>query len=649
MRTSIATVCISGTLEDKMLACARAGFDGIEIFEQDLVVSPMSPEEVRALADRLGLSLDLYQPFRDFDGVAEDVLTENLRRAEAKFRLMNRLGVDTMLVCSNVATATINDDAVMAAQLRRLGELAETFGVRIAYEALAWGKFVNTYRHAQRIVDLADHPAVGTCLDSFHILSRGDDPSAIEDIDPAKIFFVQLADAPVLAMDILSWSRHYRVFPGQGGFDLATFMAHLVRSGYAGSVSLEIFNDTFRQSNVERTAVDALRSLLWLQDRTAELLARGPAPKRAGRPDARQAMELTSLPSVEAPIGFDFAEIRTDAPDDVAQMLAQLGFEFRGQHRRKPVQLWTQGAARICINGQRARGTAPTISALGFQVADPDVGVRRAVGLRAKAVSRHNTADEQPLGGVNAPDGTEVFYCPADPLPRWMGEFGTFAYSAGPTTADGGGEARRAQDSTDGAGTGPLILSVDHVNLAQPWQSFDEAVLFYESALRLDTRPPTEVPSPLGLVRSQVMRTADGSVRLALNIVPQVLDSVGETPQSYPEHVAFLTTDIVAVARRAKAAGMDFLQVPDNYYEDLAARFPLPQEDIALLRELDLLYDRDENGEFLHFYTETTGEMFLEVVERRDGYDGYGAPNAPVRLAAQFERNRLRGGQRTRI
>ena len=627
MRTSIATVCISGTLEDKMLACARAGFDGIEIFEQDLVVSPMSPQEVRALADRLGLTLDLYQPFRDFDGVPEELLEENLRRAEAKFRLMNRLGVDTMLVCSNVATATINDDAVMAAQLRRLGELAQRFGVRIAYEALAWGKFVNTYRHAQRIVDLADHPAVGTCLDSFHILSRGDDPAGIEDIDPAKIFFVQLADAPVLAMDILSWSRHYRVFPGQGGFDLPAFLGHLVRAGYSGPVSLEIFNDTFRQSNVERTAVDALRSLLWLQDRTAELLS-----GETGGAAVVPSMDLASLPAVKAPSGFDFAEIRTDSPDDVAQMLAQLGFEFRGQHRRKPVQLWTQGEARICINGQLARGTAPTISALGFQVAEPDVGVRRAVGLRARPVSRHNTVDEQPLAGVNAPDGTEVFYCPAESAPRWMGEFGL---PAGDTVPDGSAD--------------PLILSVDHVNLAQPWQAFDEAVLFYESALRLDTRPPTEVPSPLGLVRSQVMRTRDGSVRLALNIVPQVLDTAGEAPPSYPEHVAFRTSDIVAVARRAQAAGMDFLQVPGNYYEDLAARFPLPAETIELLRGLDLLYDRDEHGEFLHFYTETTGEMFLEVVERRDGYDGYGAPNAPVRLAAQFERNRLRRGQRTRI
>ena len=151
MRTSIATVCLSGTLTDKLHAAADAGFDGVEIFEPDLVASPASPEEVVALAARLGLTLDLYQPFRDAEGVTDAEFEGVLRRARAKFALMQRLGTDTMLVCSNVATATIDDDEVSASQLRRLGEEAAAHGVRIAYEALAWGRFVNDYRRAWRI------------------------------------------------------------------------------------------------------------------------------------------------------------------------------------------------------------------------------------------------------------------------------------------------------------------------------------------------------------------------------------------------------------------------------------------------------------------------------------------------------------------
>lgn len=176
MQTSIATVCLSGTLVDKLHAIADAGFDAVEVFEPDLIAAPQTPEEVRALCDRLGLRIALYQPFRDAEGVTEPEFAQVLRRAEAKFELMDRLGVDTVLVCSNVATASIDDDAVSAAQLARLADLAAARGKRLAFEALAWGRFIDDYRRAWRIVERADHPALGVCLDSFHILSRATTP-----------------------------------------------------------------------------------------------------------------------------------------------------------------------------------------------------------------------------------------------------------------------------------------------------------------------------------------------------------------------------------------------------------------------------------------------------------------------------------------
>src|SRR5690606_462449 len=114
MRTSIATVCLSGGLVETLHACAAAGFDGIELMDADLVAAYESPEEIRALCHRLGLTIDLFQPFRDFEGVDEATHADNLRRAAAKFDIMERLGADTILLCSNVATATIDDDAVAA-------------------------------------------------------------------------------------------------------------------------------------------------------------------------------------------------------------------------------------------------------------------------------------------------------------------------------------------------------------------------------------------------------------------------------------------------------------------------------------------------------------------------------------------------------
>lgn len=621
MRTGIATVCLSGTLKEKMQACAIAGFDGIEIFEQDLVTSPLSPEDIRKMAADLGLGLDLYQPFRDFDGVAPDLLKANLKRAEAKFKLMARLGMDTILVCSNVATATIDDDQLRAEQLAQLAALAGDHGVKVAYEALAWGKHVNDYEHAYRLVEAVDHPNLGTCLDSFHILSRDWDTAPIEDINADKIFFVQVADAPKLSMDVLSWSRHYRVFPGEGQFELAKFMGHVVRAGYTGPVSLEVFNDVFRQSDVERTAVDAMRSLIWLEEQSAKWLAGTSAEtaaagtseqKAAGR--RRYPMELATLPKVNEPAGFNFAEVKADDTAQLEKLLGQLGFEFEGRHRTKDVQLWTMGQARVIINEQAALHTEPAIAALGFDVDSPVIASARAQQLKAPVVSRKVQADEEVFQGISAPDSTEIFLCQGSPdgTAAWTQEFG-----------EGLEHPRAAQTAV-----------IDHVNLAQPWQHFDEAVLFYTSALALEPQPFAEVPSPSGLVRSQVMQASNGAVRLVLNLAPVQQASA---PKTYQEHIAFAVDDLVATARSARERGLEFLQIPANYYEDLDARFDLEPGFLATLKELNLLYDRDANGEFLHFYTATVGSVFFEMVERRGNYDGYGAPNAPVRHAVQYD------------
>ena len=176
-----------------------------------------------------------------------------------------------------------------------------------------------------------------------------------------------------------------------------------------------------------------------------------------------------------------------------------------------------------------------------------------------------------------------------------------------------------------------VLTGIDHVNLAEPWQCFDEAVLFYSSVLGLRVDVSQEVPSPHGLVRSQVVRSASGACRLALNVAPLAW----EASSGFPQHVAFSTDDVVTVARRAVERGLVPLAVPQNYYDDLVARFDLSEAEVREMAELGLLHDRDGAGTFTHFYTATVGEVFFEVVQRVDGYDGYGAPNAGVRLAAQ--------------
>jgi len=599
----MATVCISGTLADKLHACAEAGFDGVEIFEPDLLAAPESPEEIAALAGRLGLSLDLYQPMRDVEGVGEEAFLAVLRRAEAKFDLMNRLGIDLVLCCSNVATATIDDDAVSADQLRRLGNLAQAYGIRIAFEALAWGRFVDDYRRAWRIVELADHPAVGVCLDSFHILSRGHDLAAIADIPGEKIFFVQLADAPRLSMDVLSWSRHHRLFPGEGDFDLADFTARIVDAGYTGPWSLEVFNDTFRQTDARRTARHARRSLRWLEDAVSRLL-----------PETPEHFEM--LPDSAAPSGIDFVELKAEDTSAIEQLLGQLGFTSRGRHRTKPVTLWTAGEARVILNEQHARGWEPRLAAIGLEVDDAEAVDLRIGELGVPRAYRRTYATEERLDGAVAPDGTEVYWAQAadEGDPAWVKEFEH-------------GEPLRAS----------AITGVDHVSLSQPWDAVEEATLFYTAGFALRVDSSTEVPGPRGLVASRVLVAPGGGVRLPLNVAPPILASE-RAGVALPQHVAFACDDVRAVARAARERGFAPLAMPGNYYDDIAARFDLTDAEVDELRELHLGYDRDAAGEYRHFYTRTIGEVFLEFVERVDAYAGYGAGTAPVRLTAQGQR-----------
>ncbi|MGN9796394.1 bifunctional sugar phosphate isomerase/epimerase/4-hydroxyphenylpyruvate dioxygenase family protein [Streptomyces sp. OZ13] len=589
----MATVSLSGLLSEKLTAIATAGFDGVEIFENDLLAGTLSPEEIRLRCADLGLRIELYQPFRDFEAVPAERLARNLRRAERKFDLMERLGADLLLVCSSVDPDAVDDDALAAAHLRLLAERADAHGIRIAYEALAWGRHIHTYDHAWRVVEQADHPALGTCLDSFHILSRGSDPAGIADIPGEKIFFLQLADAPLMAMDVLRWSRHHRCFPGQGGLDVAGLVATAVRAGYRGPLSLEVFNDVFRQAGAASTAVDALRSLLLLEEQVG----------------------LTSPPAPAVPSGFAFAELAATDTEPLRGMLGALGFSRTGRHTSKPVELWQQGDARILLNTGAGGGRqGPKPVAVGVETPDPARSVRRAEAMLAPVVPRRRAPGDAPLDAVAAPDATELFFCRTDATdhPSWTDDF-----TGVPT----------------GGGASAGISRIDHIALTQPWHQFDEASLFWTSVLGLAADDSVDLADPYGLRRSRAVAGPDGGVRIVLNVAPA--PGADTAPV---QHIALATDDLLATARRIRERGASLLPIPANYYDDLDARHALEPHTLAAYAELGILYDRDAQGEFLHCYTATVGQVFFEIVQRIGGYQGYGALNAPVRLAAQLAR-----------
>ena len=595
MRRAIASVSLSGGLADKLQAAAEAGFDVVELFEPDLVGSFCKPERLHDLARELAISLEAYQPLRDFEAVGTHQLQANLRRAEAKFRVMERLGATTLVVCSNTSPDAIDDDELAAAQLSQLAAAAAVHGFRVAYEALGWGAYVNDYLHSWRIVRLAGHPSLGVCLDSFHILSKGTDLRPLADIPGDRIFLLQLADAPRLPMAPLQWSRHHRCFPGQGDLPVADVVKPVLRTGYDGILSLEVFNDTFRQVPSRRAARDGMRSLLALEE----------------------SLNLTALPAAPKLSGFAFAELAADESTrgGAANLLAALGFMVAGRHRTKPVELWQQGRARILLN----KG-APRLAALAVESADPAAAARRAMELKAPQRSRFVGPGEVDMTEIEAPDGTSVFFCKSDGGPgSWLRDFAPLS------------SPRAAL---------PLLRCVDHVGLVQPFGHFDEAALFWRTVLGLVFAERPEFASPDGLIRGRTLIDPTGSLVLALS---GPLLGAGDLTPAEIQHVAFRTDDIFAAADAVNSAESG-LRIADNYYDDLNARFELDQDLIAAMHDRSILYDRDASGgELLHFYTKVIGDRFcFEVLERRNGYAGLGAVNAPVRLAAQSRASRCR-------
>ncbi len=522
-----------------------------------------------------------------------------------------------------------------AEQLHALAERAARRNLRIGFEALAWGRHVNLWRQAWQIVERADHPHLGLIVDSFHTLSLRDDPAPIADLPGEKIFFLQMADAPMLNMSVIDWARHHRNFPGQGQLDVVGFFDAVVRSGYRGPLSLEIFNDVFRETPNRRVAVDAMRSLLWLEGQVRERLESVAATDVQAR-QALQREALVAVPPVPAFRGFSFIEFAVDdaGAQPLGALLGQLGFQQAGRHRSKPVTLWRQGGINLVVNTQahdaaRARFDAygPSVCALGLRVDDPPAALNRATALRSARHEPPTGPGEQQLASIVAPGGSILQFI-ADALGDdglWEADF----------------ELDNAAIPDAGAGLG----RIDHVAMGMSQDQIDTWVLFCRAVLGLDAAEAVKLADPFGLVRSFGMADAGRRLRLVLNVsvgsrtrMAQTLDARG----AGVHHIAFASGDIFASVEKLRANGVAFVPISNNYYDDLPTRFELAPEFVERLRGAGVLFDRNDAGDYLHVYTESFAErFFFEVVQRVGGYDAYGALNAPARMASQAQREAI--------
>ncbi len=264
------TITLGGTLPAKLRAMREAGFEQVMLLARDLVGHPDGTGAALQVVRDSGLRPTGFQVLRDFEGLSGHLHDYKVDVAKAMLQMCAATGAKTLLACSSSLKHASLDTEHIVADLRKLAMLALPLGIRVAYEALSWGRQVNETEVAYDLICRADCPNLGLGLDSFHLLAAGTPMSIIDDLDPERIFLVQLSDfmwqeTPTFE-ERMNTARTYRVFPGEGVHtdQLADMVVRLDRLGYAGDYSFEVFNDDYQQLPLDVVAQRARRSAWWL-------------------------------------------------------------------------------------------------------------------------------------------------------------------------------------------------------------------------------------------------------------------------------------------------------------------------------------------------------------------------------------------------
>lgn len=264
------TISLAGPLAAKLKAVQGAGFTQIMLSAKDLVGHPDGMETAVAEVRASGLRVTGFQVLRDFEGLSGHLHDYKIDIAKSMLEMCAALDCHLLLVCSSTSVHATGDTQALVRDLRKLAMLAVPMNIKIAYEALSWGRTVNEFAQAWDIICEADMPNLGLGFDSFHMFASNTPLQDLDMLDPSKVFLVQLAD--FMWLDIksveerIATARHFRVFPGEGVHSeaLAALVTRLHGLGYRGDYSFEVFNDDYQQMPLPMVAQRAWKSALWL-------------------------------------------------------------------------------------------------------------------------------------------------------------------------------------------------------------------------------------------------------------------------------------------------------------------------------------------------------------------------------------------------
>ena len=264
------TISLAGPLEAKLKAIKGAGFTQVMLAARDLVGHEGGWHAAVDAVKASGLRVTGFQVLRDFEGLSGHLHDYKIDIAKAMLEMCHALDCHLLLACSSTSVHATGDTEALVRDLRKLAMLAIPMNIKVAFEALSWGRVVNEFPQAWDLVSQADMPNLGLGFDSFHVIATKTGMEELDMLDPDKIFLVQLADFMWNEIksveERITTARHFRVFPGEGVHSeaLAALTLKLHQLGYRGDYSFEVFNDDYQQLPLETVARRARRSALWL-------------------------------------------------------------------------------------------------------------------------------------------------------------------------------------------------------------------------------------------------------------------------------------------------------------------------------------------------------------------------------------------------
>jgi sugar phosphate isomerase/epimerase len=287
------TITLAGSLPGKLLAIREAGFAQVMLSARDIAGHAGGVDEAVACVRASGLRVTGFQVLRDFEGLSGHLHDYKVDIAKSMISMCKAVGAPLLLACSSTSQHATPDLQAIGRDLRKLAMLALPHGIKVVYEGLSWGRHINEYTTAWQAVQLGDMPNLGLAIDSYHIFATKTSLEGLDEVDPAKIFFVQLSDFMWNEVrtpeERMATARTFRVFPGEGVHtpQLTDLVLRLQRMDYAGDYSFEVFNDDYQQMPPAVVAERGRRAAEWLAE---DVLRRSVPLPHEGRMDRAGAL-----------------------------------------------------------------------------------------------------------------------------------------------------------------------------------------------------------------------------------------------------------------------------------------------------------------------------------------------------------------------